>query len=80
MVRPSEASNASWSEFDFDKKEWNIPAERMKVRFLHTVPLSSQVMALIEQLRPMTGHNKYLFTHISYLKKAMSSSTVNMAI
>ena len=34
MVRPNEASNASWSEFDFDKKEWNIPAERMKVRFL----------------------------------------------
>lgn len=80
MVRPNEASNASWSEFDFDKKEWNIPAERMKVRFLHTVPLSSQVMALIEQLRPMTGHNKYLFTHRSDLKKAMSSSTVNMAL
>ena len=75
MVRPNEASNASWSEFDFDKKEWNIPAERMKVRFLHTVPLSSQVMALIEQLRPMTGHNNR-----SDLKKAMSSSTVNMAL
>ena len=80
MVRPNEASNASWSEFDFDKKEWTIPAERMKVRFPHTVPLSSQVMALIEQLRPMTGHNKYLFTHRSDLKKTMSSSTVNMAL
>ena len=80
MVRPNEASNASWSEFDFDKKEWTIPAERMKVRFPHTVPLSSQVMALIEQLRPITGHNKYLFTHRSNLKKAMSSSTVNMAL
>ena len=42
MVRPNEASNASWSEFDFDKKEWTIPAERMKVRFPHTVPLSHQ--------------------------------------
>ena len=80
MVRPSEASNAAWNEFDFDKKEWTIPAERMKARFSHTVPLSSQVMALIEQLRPMTGHTKYLFTHRSDLNKTMSSSTVNMAL
>lgn len=80
MVRPSEASNAAWNEFDFDKKEWTIPAERMKARFPHTVPLSSQVMALIEQLRPMTGHTKYLFTHRSDLNKTMSSSTVNMAL
>ena len=52
----------------------------MKARFSHTVPLSSQVMALIEQLRPMTGHTKYLFTHRSDLNKTMSSSTVNMAL
>ena len=80
MVRPSEASNAKWREFDFDKKEWTIPAERMKAGFPHTVPLSSQVMALIEQLRPMTGHNEYLFTHRSDMRKTMSSSSVNMAL
>lgn len=80
MVRPNEASNAKWSEFDFDKKEWTIPAERMKARFSHTIPLSTQVIALIEQLKSMTFHHEYLFTHRSNLKKAMSSSTVNMAL
>lgn len=80
MVRPSEASNAKWSEFDFDKKEWTIPAERMKSRFPHKVPLSSQVIRLLEKLKLITGHYEYLFTHRSNPKKTMSSSTVNMAL
>jgi integrase len=40
FVRPGELRKAEWSEFDFDKAEWNIPAERMKGRQAHMVPLS----------------------------------------
>ena len=80
MVRPSEASNAKWCEFDFDKKEWAIPAKRMKAGILHRVPLSCQVMHLLEQLRAITGHHEYLFTNRCDWKRSMSSSTVNMAL
>ena len=61
FVRPGELRNAEWSEFDFDKAEWRIPASRMKMKQLHIVPLSKQVMAILEDLQRYTGHTRYLF-------------------
>ena len=53
-TRPGEVVNATWDEFDFDAKAWNIPAERMKAKKEHTVPLSPQAVKLIKSL-PRVG-------------------------
>jgi integrase len=60
-VRPGEMCGAEWSEFDLERSVWNIPASRMKMRIPHVVPLSSQAIELVEQLRPFTGEGKFLF-------------------
>ena len=60
-VRPGEMCGAEWSEFDLERSVWNIPASRMKMRIPHVVPLSSQAIDLIEQLRSVTGEGKFLF-------------------
>ncbi|RZN55834.1 tyrosine-type recombinase/integrase [Avibacterium paragallinarum] len=65
MVRPAEAVSVEWQEIDFNKKLWHIPAEKMKkVRtgaFPHIVPLSRQMIRILEQLRPITGTQKFVF-------------------
>ncbi|OIQ83191.1 putative prophage CPS-53 integrase [mine drainage metagenome] len=59
--RPSELRAASWSEFDLDKAEWNISAERMKTRKLHTVTLPRQAVVALNELHPITGYTGLLF-------------------
>ena len=61
MVRPSELREARWSEIDPVQRQWIIPAERMKTRVRHIVPLSWQALALFEQQRPISGHTDYVF-------------------
>ena len=64
FVRAQEFRFARWEEIDFDAREWKVPAKRMKVGKAlpaHTVPLSGQVIALLEELRALTGHTPYLF-------------------
>ena len=61
FVRTGELLDAEWAEFDTDKAEWIIPAERMKMRRLHLVPLSRQVLSWLHELRTLTGHRKHLF-------------------
>lgn len=61
FVRPGEIRRAEWSEFDFERKEWRIPAEKMKMRRLHIVPLARQVIALLGELKIITGHGRYCF-------------------
>jgi integrase len=61
--RPGEAADAEWSEFDFDALLWRRPAEKMKARREHVFPLSTQALALLEQLRVITGGSRYLFPH-----------------
>jgi integrase len=64
FVRPGELRRAEWSEFDFERAVWSIPAEKMKMRWPHKVPLSRQVLAILEELRPLTGHSPYVFPHL----------------
>lgn len=52
---------AEWSEFDFEKQEWRIPAARMKMRALHVVPLSKQAVAVLQDLHPLTGDQRFVF-------------------
>ena len=60
-VRTQELRFATWDEVDIEKGLWEIPAERMKMRRPHIVPLSTQVIDLFKQLKPITGHYPYIF-------------------
>jgi integrase len=64
FVRAQEFRFARWEEIDLGAREWKVPAKRMKVGKAlpaHTVPLSNQVIALLEELHALTGHTPYLF-------------------
>ncbi|PKN70130.1 MAG: integrase [Deltaproteobacteria bacterium HGW-Deltaproteobacteria-12] len=61
FVRPGELRHAEWSEIDLEKGEWNIPGSKMKMKEAHLVPLSTQVMAILTALKPLTGAGRYVF-------------------
>jgi integrase len=61
FVRPGELRHAEWSEIDFDKAEWNIPAEKMKMKQPHLVPLSKQAIEILTELKKLTGNGRYVF-------------------
>lgn len=79
-VRTQEMRFASWSEIDFEKNIWEIPAERMKMRRPHIVPLSTQVIQLLLQLKPITGHYPYIFIGRNNRSKPISKETVSQVI
>jgi integrase len=80
FVRPGELRQAEWSEIDFENKEWRIPAEKMKMRELHIVPLCKQAISLLEELRPLTGRAKYLFPSVRTDTRPMSNNTINASL
>jgi len=80
MVRPKEASEARWDEIDMEKKIWVIPAQKMKMKRHHTVPLSLAMMSLLEDLAPLSGHREWLFPSNRSPRQPMSSQSVNMAL
>jgi integrase len=80
FLRQGELRGARWSEFDIDAKLWRIPAERMKMKSEHLVPLSKQSLAVIEQLRPLTGHYELLFPSERNPLEPMSDNTMRRAI
>lgn len=80
FTRPGELRHAEWEEIDFEKSEWRIPAEKMKMRSVHIVPLSNQVMAVLKELQPLTGNGKYVFPSIRNMSRPMSENTINVAL
>jgi integrase len=78
MVRPGELRLAEWTEFDEKNRVWLIPAEKMKMRDDHEVPLSRQALAILSELRPLTGRGRYLFSHHDDVP--MSDNTINKAL
>jgi integrase len=80
FVRPGELRQAEWSEFDFEAKQWNIPATKMKMNEPHIVPLSRQAIEIIEELRPLTGDGKYLFPSARTPQRCMSDNSLNAAL
>ncbi len=80
FVRPGELRAAAWSELDTAKAEWRIPAERTKMGDEHIVPLSAQALAVIEKLKPLTGHGTLLFPCVGKPAKPMSDNTLCKAI
>lgn len=81
-VRPSELREAQWSEFDFAKQVWTIPVERKgrKKGREHLVPLCRQAIALLEELRPITGAYALLFPGRSDRTKPRSDTVFLMAL
>ena len=80
LVRPSEASGARWAEIDLDAKLWTIPAERMKAKREHIVPLSPQALDLLEVMKPISAHREYIFPSRNNPKLPMNSQTANAAL
>lgn len=88
FVRPGELRMAEWTEFDVDKllgdepagAEWRIPAERMKMRAPHIVPLSAQAVAVLRELHALTGRGRYVFPGARTNGRPMSENTVNAAL
>lgn len=79
FVRPGELRKAEWAEFDLEKGEWSIPPERMKAKRAHLVPLSSQAVAILRDLYPLTGRGVHVFAGRDP-KKPMSEAAVNAAL
>jgi len=80
FVRPTEIRHAEWTEIDIEAKEWRIPAHKMKMKALHVVPLSKQVVAILEEIRALTGDGKYVFPNIRKPSRPMSENTINNAL
>jgi integrase len=80
FVRPGELRKAEWSEIDLEAGEWRIPAERMKMKTKHIVPLSSQAVAILRALQPLTGKGHYVFPGARSRERCMSENTVNGAL
>lgn len=80
FVRPGELRHAEWSEIDFDKAEWNIPAEKMKMREPHLVPLSTQALAILREIQPLTGNGRYVFPSPRTSTRPMSDNAILAAL
>lgn len=80
MTRPVEAATTRWSDIDLQKKTWTIPAERMKKRRPHTIPLSPQALAILEAIKPYSGHREYVFPADRNPRDHCNSQTANMAL
>lgn len=80
FVRTGELRKAPWSEFNISDAMWRIPAARMKKKRLHLVPLSSQALALLKELREINGSEDWLFPNQRSINPHMSATTFNRAI
>ncbi|MDU4665404.1 MAG: tyrosine-type recombinase/integrase, partial [Enterobacter hormaechei] len=80
LVRPSEASGARWAEIDLDAKLWTIPAERMKAKREHIVPLSPQALDILDVMKPISAHREHIFPSRNDPKMPMNSQTANAAL
>lgn len=80
FVRPGELRHAEWGEIDLDAGLWTIPAEKMKMRRAHLVPLSRQTIDLLRQIYEITGPDGYLFPSMRTRSRPMSENTINAGL
>jgi integrase len=79
--RPYNIRFAEWSEFDLEKNVWSIPADKMKMKRPHIVPITSQLKAVLEELAPLTKHKSiYLFPSLTSNTRPISENTLNQAL
>jgi integrase len=80
FVRPGEQRSAEWTEFDLDGALWTVPADKMKMRRAHRVPLASRAVALLRDLYAITGRGRFLFPSVRSSARCMSENTINAAL
>jgi integrase len=80
LCRPSEAIEAEWEEFDLDAALWKIPAERMKKRKEHIMPLPSQAVEVLRSMHAITGKHVHVFPNRDDRSKPMTSATMRQAL
>jgi integrase len=80
LPRPGELRLAEWPEFDLEAGVWSIPAQRMKMRRPHKVPLPPQAVAILRELREISGHRKLVFPSVGSLQRPISDGTLNAAL
>ena len=80
FVRPAVLREAQWEHFDLEAAEWRVPRELMKMDEDLIVPLSRQALAILNVLKPRTGHGRYLFPSERSIRRAMSNNTINAAL
>jgi len=79
-VLPGELRHAEWSEIDIEEAVWNIPAQKMKMKIAHIVPLCRQAIEILKELKPLTGASKYVFPSGRSFVRPMSENAVNAAL
>jgi len=80
MVRPGMLREAEWNEIDLDEAIWSVPGEKMKTKAPHIVPLPLQAVAILRDLRELTGRGKYVFPCHGQLDKPMSEAAIPVAL
>lgn len=80
FTRPGELRQAKWADIDLEEGVWSIPADVMKMREPHVVPLSEQAKTILKEMQPFSGHLEYVFPGARDPKKAMSEAAVNVAL
>ncbi|WP_040259334.1 integrase domain-containing protein [Pseudomonas massiliensis] len=80
MTRPAEAATTRWADIDLEKNIWIIPPERMKKRRTHIIPLTDQAIALLNAIKPLSGHREYVFPADRNPRTHCNSQTANMAL
>ncbi|RYG88151.1 MAG: DUF4102 domain-containing protein [Alphaproteobacteria bacterium] len=80
FVRPGELRHAEWQEIDLEKAIWTIPADKMKMRRPHLVPLSRQTLKLFREANVLSARQRYVFSSLYPGTRPMSENTVNAAL
>jgi integrase len=80
FVRPGELRSAEWKEIDFEVAEWRIPAARMKMNVQHIVPLSNQAIALLKELKAVSGSGRFVFPGARSVTRPLSDNALTTAL
>lgn len=80
FARPGELRQMEWAEIDIDSGLWEIPAHKMKMKNAHVVPLARQAIELLNEIKPLTGHRRYVFPSRTDTSKPMSDNTLRQAL
>ncbi|NBI43341.1 tyrosine-type recombinase/integrase [[Haemophilus] felis] len=80
MTRPNEAAKARYQDIDEQNRLWTIPAENMKRGIAHKITLSRQALALLREIKKLSGGKTYLFPNVKYPQTHVNTQTANAAI
>lgn len=80
FLRPGELRKGEWIEVDFKNKEWRVPSDRMKMKIQHIVPLSKQSLAILKELKAVTGNDQLMFPSLRTIERPISENTLNSAL